>query len=187
VYKNKDLTTIVKISKTSSHQLLLRSAKSDDDEDASDLSNAQDEDNCVQEIQFNIDVPDESTEVIEIFYIEDNTKEETPVSSSNNKQTLVASPNDTITSDVESCMDDLLREVEKLVKKKKGKRKRPVNKDKWVINKRCKAVQSGQSHTNNKGKFIKAKKINNKKDCASKCKFKCSDNIDQSAQENIFN
>lgn len=109
-----------------SHQLLLRSAKSDDDEDASDLSNAQDEDNCVQEIQFNIDVPDESTEeVIEIFYIEDNTKEETPVSSSNNKQTPVASPNDTITSDVESCMDDLLREVEKLVKKEERQKETP--------------------------------------------------------------
>ena len=89
---------------------------------------------------------------------------------------------------VKSCVKDLLDNVEKEmeISKKPNVRKRQTNKSEWVVSKRQKAVQSGKEHTNNQGKFISAKKIVSKKDCAAKCKFDCLSKIDKETQETIF-
>ena len=89
-----------------------------------------------------------------------------------------------IEKDVKSCVNDLLDKVEKTTKKLY--RKRPINKNDWVVTKRKKAHEEGKEHTNGKGKVIAAKKIVSMKNCQNKCKFNCALNIDKETQEKIF-
>ena len=61
-----------------------------------------------------------------------------------------------------------------------------IKPENWVRNKRKKAHQTGHEYINGKGKLITAKSIQIKKDCASKCKFKCAENINKDTRERIF-
>ena len=86
-------------------------------------------------------------------------------------------------------MNDLLISVEKkLLNEKPTKkltRKRSINKDQWMKNKRKKAHQSGEKYVNSRGKLVEAKTIISKKDC-SNCKNQCAEKISKEAQEKIF-
>ncbi|GFS12833.1 spherulin-1B [Elysia marginata] len=65
-------------------------------------------------------------------------------------------------------------------------RKRKRQEKDWVVNKRKKAVDSGQAHVNSMGKAIPPKAIKTTKDCVSGCKFKCSVKINGEEREQIF-
>ena len=80
----------------------------------------------------------------------------------------------------------MLRKLCNRQKEKPNFRKRQMNKPTWIVNNCKKAHESGQEHANNQGKLILARIFVSKKDCATKCKFNCTQKIDRETQESIF-
>ncbi|KAF5282318.1 hypothetical protein FQR65_LT14372 [Abscondita terminalis] len=65
-------------------------------------------------------------------------------------------------------------------------RKRKVNSSEWKINVRKRKCQSGEEYVNVRGKVVKARRVQNKKNCLQNCKFNCAKQISEDERQEVF-
>ncbi|CAG9823940.1 unnamed protein product [Phaedon cochleariae] len=70
---------------------------------------------------------------------------------------------------------------------KQKPRKRKLKPAEWKLNVRKKKCQSGEQYVNVRGKVVKARSLQNKKNCLQNCKFNCAKQISQDERKQAFN
>lgn len=84
------------------------------------------------------------------------------------------------------CKTEKTAEPEKILQCKKRTRHQTPNPSTWACNIRKLKHQRGEAYVSRRGKYVPERHIKNTKDCLRTCKFKCSEQINDSDREHIF-